>query len=247
MTIETDFSGAVARVTVANDRKLNSLGTPLLEALAQAFREVPREARVVVLTGEGARAFIGGADIAEMARIETPAQARAFITRIHAVCRAIRDCPVPVIARINGWCLGAGLEIAAACDMRIAAQHARFGMPETRVGMPSVVEAALLPGLIGWGRARRLLYLGDHVDADTAERWGLVERVAEQLDAAVQEWCDMLVACGPESLRRQKALMRVWEDSTTSAAITAGIDAFAAAWETEEPRRMTAAFTRRER
>ncbi len=245
--IETDFTGAVARITIANDRKLNSLGTTLLEALLRAVQAVPRDARVVVLTGEGTRAFIGGADITEMARIATPDDARAFITRIHHVCRAIRDCPQPVIARVNGWCLGAGLEIAAACDMRIASPNAHFGMPETRVGMPSVVEAALLPGLIGWGRARRLMYLGDTIGAAEAERWGLVERIAEDLDAAVTEWCDMLLACGPESLRRQKALMRVWEDSTMTAAINAGIDAYAATWESEEPRRMTAAFTQRQR
>jgi enoyl-CoA hydratase/carnithine racemase len=245
--IETDFADAVARITIANDRKLNSLGSPALEALARAFADVPPAARVVVLTGEGGRAFIGGADITEMARIASPDDARAFITRIHHVCRAIRDCPQPVIARVNGWCLGAGLEIAAACDMRVAATTAQFGMPETRVGMPSVVEAALLPGLIGWGRARRLMYLGDTIGAAEAERWGLVERVTQDLDAAVTEWCDMLLACGPESLRRQKALMRVWEDSTMTAAINAGIDAYAATWESEEPRRMTAAFTQRKR
>lgn len=245
--IETDFAGAVARITIANDRKLNSLGSPLLEALARAFRDVPGTARVVVLTGEGGRAFIGGADITEMARIDSPDAARAFITRIHQVCRAIRDCPLPVIARVNGWCLGAGLEIAAACDMRVAAPHARFGMPETRVGMPSVVEAALLPGLIGWGRTRRLLYLGDTIDAATAERWGLVEHVAEALDAAVTEWCDGLIACGPEALTRQKALMRVWEDSTISAGIQAGIEAYAATWQSDEARRMTAAFVNRPR
>ena len=118
--ITTDFSGPFARVTVANDRKLNTLGSGLLLALAEAFAAVPASARAVVLTGEGARAFIGGADITEMARVETPAQGQGFIERVHAACAAIRDCPVPVIARINGWCLGAGLEIAAACDLRIA-------------------------------------------------------------------------------------------------------------------------------
>ena len=96
-----------------------------------------------------------------MAALETPAEAEAFIRRVHGICAAIRDLPVPVIARINGWCLGAGLEVAAACDVRIAVRDAKFGMPEVRVGIPSVVEAALLPSLIGWGRTRRLLLLAE--------------------------------------------------------------------------------------
>lgn len=245
--IDTDFTGPVARVTIAHDRKLNTLGSPLLVALAEAFAAVPGTARAVVLTGQGARAFIGGADITEMARIETPAQGRAFIERVHAVCVAIRACPVPVIARINGWCLGAGLEIAAACDLRIAIPTAMFGMPEVRVGIPSVVEAALLPGLIGWGRTRRLLLLGETFGAAEMERWGFLERVSDDLDAACDEWCALIAEAGPVAVRAQKALIRAWEDLPLSRAIEAGIPAFAASWETDEPRAMMAAFVNRKR
>jgi enoyl-CoA hydratase/carnithine racemase len=161
----------------------------------------------------------------------------------------VRDCPVPVIGRINGWTLGAGLELAAACDMRIAATTARFGMPEVRVGIPSVVEAALLPGLIGWGRTRRLLLLAETIDAAEAERWGLVERVVapEALDAAVAEWIDHLCAAGPLAIRNQKALIRQWEGLPVGEAIAAGIPAFARAWDTEEPRRMMRGFLERRR
>lgn len=247
--IARDFSGAVARVTVANDRKLNTLGSALLVALAEAFAAVPDHARAVVLTGEGGRAFIGGADITEMAGVETPTQGQAFIERVHAACAAIRDCPVPVIARINGWCLGAGLEIAAACDLRIAAETAQFGMPEVRVGIPSVVEAALLPGLIGWGRTRRLLLLGETFPASTMAEWGFLERVVPQdaLDAACAEWCGLIAHAGPLAIRNQKALIRRWEDLPLSQAIAAGIPAFAASWNTQEPREMMARFVNRKR
>ena len=245
--IETNFGGPTARITIANDRKLNTLGSLMLIALAEAFAAVPDTTRGVVLTGEGSRAFIGGADITEMARVETPAQGQAFIERVHAACAAIRACPVPVIARINGWCLGAGLEIAAACDLRIAAPTAQFGMPEVRVGIPSVVEAALLPGLIGWGRTRRLLLLGETIGAAEMERWGFLERVAEDLDEATDEWCALIAHAGPAAIRRQKALIRAWEDLTLSQAIAAGIPAFAASWETDEPRAMMAAFVNRKR
>ncbi len=151
---------------------------------------------------------------------------------------------MPVLARIQGFTLGAGLELVAACDLRIAAASARFGMPEVRLGIPSVVEAALLPGLVGWGRTRQLLLLGEVYEADEAARWGLLERVVpdEELDAAVDEWLDALLLATPRAIRLQKALIRKWEDLPVSDAIRAGIDAFASAYETDEPARAMAAF-----
>ena len=246
--IRIEERGDVRRVVVDHPAKLNVLDSPLLEALAAAF-EVAEATRAVVLTGAGARAFIGGADIREMAAIGDPAAARAFIARVHGACAAIRACRVPVIARIEGWCLGAGMEIAAACDLRLAARSATFGMPEVRVGIPSVVEAALLPGLIGWGRTRRLLLLGETIDAATAEAWGFCERVVEpaQLDAALEEWLELLRAAGPRAVAAQKALIHAWEDVPLREAIAAGIPAFARAFETEEPRAMMARFLQRPR
>ncbi len=246
--IRVEERGDVRWVVVDHAAKLNVVNSALLEALAAAF-DPPEATRAVVLTGEGPRAFIGGADIREMAAIETPEAARAFITRIHRACAAIRACRVPVIARIQGWCLGAGMEIAAACDLRLAASEARFGMPEVRVGIPSVVEAALLPGLIGWGRTRRLLLLAETLEAATLEAWGFCERVVppEGLDAALEEWIGLLREAGPRAIADQKALIRAWEDLPLAEAIAAGIPAFAAAWEGEEPRAMMARFLQRRR
>lgn len=242
--------GMVARVTIDNAARLNILGSALMEAFigevgALGARD---ELRAVVLTGAGARAFIGGADIREMAALDA-AGARAFITRLHRMCAVLRDLPVPVIARVNGYALGAGLEVAAACDLRVAAADAMFGMPEVRVGIPSVIEAALLPGLIGWGRTRELLLLGETIDARTALRWGLVERVAaaHALDAAVDACVDALLAAGPRAVRLQKQLVRRWEDLPVGAAIAAGIDAFADAYATDEPARLMRRFLERKR
>jgi enoyl-CoA hydratase/carnithine racemase len=248
MSVQVTDGGAVRHVLLANDRKLNTLNTPILTELSGAFR-VGEDVRAVVLAGEGERAFIGGADINEMAAIASPEDARAFIVRIHAVCAAIRACPVPVIARVQGWCLGAGLEVAASCDLRLAGEAARFGMPEVRVGLPSVVEAALLPGLIGWGRTRRLLLLGETIDAREALAWGLVERVVPQreLDAAIGEWLEMLVAAGPRAIRAQKALIAEWEELTPAPAIEAGVAAFGRAFEMDEPSKMLGAFAKRRR
>src|SRR6202043_2052901 len=109
--------------------------------------------------------FIGGADIEELAELDAES-ARSLITAVHVCCDAFRHLPVPVIARIDGWALGAGLELAAACDLRVASARSQFGMPEVRTGIPSVVEAALLPQLIGHGRARRLLLTGEPIGAE---------------------------------------------------------------------------------
>jgi enoyl-CoA hydratase len=248
MRIEVTRQGDVRHVVVANHGKLNTLNSELLLQLAASF-DVEEDIRAVVLTGEGDRAFIGGADIREMGAVTTPDQGRAFIERVHGASAAIRACRVPVIARIQGWCLGAGLEIAAACDLRIAADVAKFGMPEVRVGIPSVVEAALLPGLIGWGRTRRLLLLAETLDAATMESWGFLERVvaAESLDPAVEEWLALLREAGPVAIANQKALIRAWEDLPLSQAIAAGIPAFAKSWETAEPGTMMGHFLHRKR
>ena len=235
----------VATVTIANAAKLNTLNTPLMDRFVEAVEGLAARQDVVavVLAGDGGRAFIGGADINEMAALDRDS-ARAFITRIHRCCRALRHLPMPVIARIQGYTLGAGLEIAAACDIRVAAEGAMFGMPEVKIGIPSVVEAALLPMLIGWGRTREMLLFGETITAGQAAAWGLVERLVPQteLDAAVAGYVRSLLSAGPQAVRRQKALIRAWEDLPVSQAVAAGIDAFAASWDTDEPRSTMAAF-----
>lgn len=242
-------AGRLATVTVVNPAKLNILDPAGIAALERAFDGLAADetVRVVVLRGAGNRAFIGGADIGAMVGLD-PESARAFITGLHRACDAIRRFPVPVIARIEGYALGAGLEIAASCDLRIAADNARFGMPEVKVGIPSVIEAALLPRLVGWGRARWLLYTGETVGAAQAERWGLVERVVQSadLDAAVDACVAAIFDAGPRAIRLQKALIRDWEDQSLDAAIERGIDAFADAYNADEPRNRMERFLKRE-
>jgi enoyl-CoA hydratase len=231
--------GVVAHLAINNPRKLNAMNSALMGALTDTMVELAADTRLraVVLTGAGPKSFIVGADINEMASINNGAEARTFITRLHRCCAAIRDCPVPVIARIQGYALGAGLEIAAACDVRIASDAATFGMPEVKLGIPSVIEAALLPMLVGWGRAREIMYLGETFSAAEARAWGLVEHVvpAADLDGAVDAWIGKLLTSRPGAVRQQKRLMRQWEDLPLSAAIAAGIEAFAAAYGSDEP------------
>jgi enoyl-CoA hydratase/carnithine racemase len=248
LTLEIEARGGkghIARLAVDHPGKLNVLNRALIDELAAKVEALAGDAdlRALVLTGAGERAFIGGADIRDLATLDK-ASAAPFIAALHRACAALRHLPVPVIARIHGYALGAGLEVAAACDLRIASEHARFGMPEVKVGIPSVIEAALLPNLIGWGRTRRLLLTAETIDAREAERWGLVEWCvpAAQLDAAVEELLQAILSCGPAAIRLQKTLIREWEDLPMSQAIERGGTRFADAFATDEPQRMMGAF-----
>jgi enoyl-CoA hydratase/carnithine racemase len=122
-------------------------------------------------------------------------------------------------------------------------------MPEVRVGIPSVIHAALLPRLIGWGRARWLVMTADNIDAATALAWGLIDVVAEPggLDAAVERVTDMLLACGPEALRIQKALLRQWEELPLTESVNLSIGVFGTSFLSDEPKRLMQAFIDRKR
>jgi len=235
----------VAYVTIANERKLNTLNSALMEEFVAAIDDLRgnESLRAMVLTGAGDRAFAGGADIDEMAQLDSTT-ARAFITGLHRCCAVLRNLPVPVIARIQGYALGGGLELAAACDLRIAADSAIFGMPEVKLGIPSVIEAALLPSLVGWGRASAILLLGENFSAAEAAKWGFVEAVTpkDELDAGVAHWIESICAAGPRAVRLQKKLIRAWEDLPLSQAIAAGIDSFEEAWRSDEPRSLMRRF-----
>ena len=237
--------GDVAIFTVHGRTKLNLLGVETIVQCADGIREqsARSDIRCAVIQGASESAFIGGADLLELQALEMH-NAAEFVGAIHLLCRAIRDFPVPVLARISGHCLGAGLEVAAACDIRICDPTAVFGMPEVRVGVPSVVEAALLPQLIGWGKTREMLYRGNLIDANEAVRIGLVEQLAdaEKLDDVIAEVITDILAGGPNAIRLQKELCREWETSSLDAGILAGLKYFARAYETGEPQRYCEKF-----
>ena len=244
-SLETRAGGSVARITIDNRAKLNILTPDLLLRFSRELRLLENETRLraVVITGAGEKAFIGGADLETLGSLD-PASAREFIGLIHAACAALRECPVPVLARINGWCLGAGLELAASCDLRIASDTAVFGMPEVRLGIPSVVEAAVLPRLIGAGRSRWLVMTGETIGAAEALVWGLIEKLSpmESLDQTVNHALDAILAGEPEAIRAQKRLCKLWEEAPLAESIRASIDEFAKSYETGEPNRRVAAF-----
>lgn len=238
----------VYTLQIHDAKSLNILASAVTLSLIDAARWIAAQddARAVVIRGSGDRAFVGGANIYEMAELD-PQGARAFITRLRDLCDAVAAIPVPTIARIPGFCLGAGMELAAACDIRLGSEDGVFGMPEVRVGIPSVIHAVLLPALIGPGPTNWLLLTGETVDAAQARQWGFLEFVCEagELDALVERTVAPIAASGPLAVRSQKALLRYWSESTVEAGLDRSVDAFGAAFTTDEPRRFMAPFLAR--
>ena len=229
MPIDLERDGAVVRVFLARPEKANALNSPMLQALAAKLEALEREAalRLVVLAGRG-KTFCGGADVAELASLDA-SDAGAFVERIHRCCAALRRLPVPVVARLHGAVIGAGLELAAACDLRIAAEGTRFAMPEVRLGIPSVVEAALLPRLMGSGRAAWLVLTGEAIGARRALEWGLVEEVCIDLDERLAGLEKHLLAGDARALTMQKELLQLWDEAPLDVSVRESVARFARA------------------
>jgi len=223
--VDVESEGGVTRIFLNRPEKVNALDSAALGQLLAALLRISEspDARAVVLAGRG-NAFCGGADVKELSAL-TAANAGGFVQKIHAVCDAIRKLPVPVVARLHGAVIGAGLEIAAACDLRVAAEGTRFAMPEVRLGIPSVVEAALLPRLMGSGRAAWLVLTGEAIDARRAHEWGLIEQVGG--DDAVDQVIQILLRNDARALHMQKQLLQLWEEAPLSASIEKSVALFA--------------------
>jgi enoyl-CoA hydratase/carnithine racemase len=241
--LRIDRAHGVVRCTL--DRPpLNLLEPDTIAALHDIVATLSRDqsVRAMVIGGAG-RAFTGGMDVHILRDLDVTS-AKALIGRLCAAIDAVHRAPFPVIAAVHGACLGAGFELALACDLRVAAANAMFGLPEVRVGVPSVIQAALLPPLIGPGRAAEMLLLGTSVSAPQALQWGLVNRVVEAgaLDAAVDELLDSLARCAPGAVRLQKELIIRWRETDLPSAVQAGVNAFATAYASREPREGAEAF-----
>lgn len=187
--LNLELRDRIATLVIQRPEKLNALNAELIDELDRAVRDLAAddEVRGVILTGAGEKAFVAGADIAELAQLE-PLAALRTSRRGQDVFRALERLPKPVIAAVNGFALGGGLELALACDLRIASENARFGLPEVKLGViPGYGGTIRLPRLVGRGRALEMIMTGEMIDAAEAHRIGLVNRVvpqAELLEAA---------------------------------------------------------------
>lgn len=244
-TITIEKRGAVAVLTINRPDKLNALSTRVHEEGVAALDElkVDDSVRVVVITGSGEKAFIAGADISEFAG-HTPVSQRAQFNQ-RTLFNSIDTFPKPVVAMIDGFCLGGGNELALACDIRVASDRSKFSQPEINLGiMCGGGGTQRLARLIGEGRAMELCLVGDMIDAETAHRFGLLNHVfpADQLEEETMKLAGKIAEKAPIALQLTKEAVKFASRSNLDEGLRREVDLFALCFSTEDKKEGVAAF-----
>lgn len=244
-TITVEKRGGVAVLTINRPDKLNALNSKVHAEGVDALDALRKddEVRVVVITGAGQKSFVAGADISEFAG-QTPVTQRAVFQE-KTLFNSIDVFPKPVIAMINGFCLGGGNELALACDIRVCSENARFGQPEINLGLiPGGGGTQRLTRLIGEGRSMEIMLTGDMIDAATAHRYGLVNHVftSEELEAKTMEMANKIAEKAPIALQLAKEAVKFASRSALDEGLRREIDLFAICFSTEDKEEGVAAF-----
>jgi enoyl-CoA hydratase/carnithine racemase len=222
--LKIEREGNVLRVTLARPERRNAFDAALIAELTDAFADVG-DARGVVLAGEG-QSFCAGADVDwQRSAIDLSYEENVEdALRLYHMCETIDRCPAPVVARVHGYALGGGSGLAACADVTIAAPDAVFGFSEVKLGIiPAVISPFVLPKI--GAHARRYFLTGERFDAETALRIGLIEEIADDLDAAVDRVLSELLTAGPEAVREAKRLIRERPAGSETAQIAARLRA----------------------
>ncbi|WP_376696896.1 enoyl-CoA hydratase/isomerase family protein [Wenzhouxiangella sp. EGI_FJ10305] len=241
-----DDRGAVRTITVNRPDKLNALNRHTLEELHRAMIEAhgAEGVRVIVITGSGEKAFVAGADIGEI-REQTAVQARAFSAMGQNLMSLVQSFDKPVIAAINGFALGGGMELALGCHLRIASTNARLGLPEIKLGiMPGFGGTQRLLRLVGTTRALEMALTGEPIAAERAEQLGIVNRVVEpaELDSAVSELAGQLAQAAPEAVSGILQAVNQGADTDLQTGLALETARFALCCATEDMKEGTSAF-----
>ncbi|MFO1189873.1 MAG: enoyl-CoA hydratase/isomerase family protein [Alphaproteobacteria bacterium] len=235
----------VGTITLNRPQFLNAMTTRMLEEIEDAINTIERDRDVIVavITGAGEKAFCAGIDLEETVSLDGMG-ARASGKRIHRTDKAVRQLEKPVIAKVRGLCLGAGLELAISCDMIIGTETSRYGLPHMRIGIASIVEAAILPQAIGIFRAKELCFSADYWDGKKAESVGLINRAVPEaeLDKAVDELAQKLCGWSPVAMGVQKTIINQWMDTDLQAAIDHSINSTAIVFDSKDQKEGMAAF-----
>ena len=244
-TLRVETDGAVTLLTIDRPEKRNALSAQVRAELIAALDALRDDdgVRVLVLTGAGEKAFVAGADIAEFAE-RTPLEQRAAMTG-RRVFDEIAAYPKPVIAMINGFCLGGGCELALACDLRVAADTAKLGQPEINLGIiPGGGGTQRLPRVVGTGQAMRLVLTGELVDAAEALRIGLVDLVhpAAELRERTMELARGMAAKSPVALRMAKSAVHAAGEMPLAAGLAYETELFVTCFASDDRREGVAAF-----
>jgi enoyl-CoA hydratase len=245
-TLVLDTTDGIATITVNRPDKLNALNSEVIAELGRAMVAVGSDASIrgVILTGAGPKAFVAGADIAELAAL-APAAGRARAEEGQAVFDRFEQSGKPVIAAINGFALGGGLELAMACHLRIASAAAKFGQPEVKLGLcPGYGGTVRLPRLVGRGRATELLLTGAMIDAEEALRIGLVNRVvpAGEVLPAARALVVAIMENAPLALRACLESVSIGLDLSQEEALAHEAEQFGSLFGTADMLEGTAAF-----
>jgi enoyl-CoA hydratase len=246
MSIELESRGSVAVVRLNRPEKLNALTRGMMDELAAVFARVETDdsVRALILTGAGERAFCAGTDIEELAGLDAEGAAQAA-RRGQAVCERIEKFPVPVIAAVNGIAAGGGCELALACHLRLAATHAKFGLPEMRLGIiPAYGGTQRLPRIAGKGRALEAMLTGSQISAEEAQQLGLVNRVVEPdelLPEALALACE-IERLAPLAIRACLTAVTRGLDLPLAEGLALEVELFAKLFDTTDMREGTRAF-----
>jgi enoyl-CoA hydratase len=249
--IRLEKKGNVAIATIDRPKALNALNSEVLNDLNTLVDEVnaDEEIRVLILTGSGEKSFVAGADIGEMSNL-TKAEGEAFGKKGNDVFRRIETLPIPVIAAVNGYALGGGCELAMSCDIRICADTAVFGQPETGLGItPGFGGTQRLARLIGPGMAKQLIYSARNIKADEALRIGLVNAVypLEELMPAAEKLADTIAKNAPIAVRACKKTINEGLEKPMDEAIVIEEKLFGGCFETADQREGMGAFLEKRR
>ena len=244
-TITVEKRGAVAVLTINRPDKLNALNMQVHTEGVAALDELKRddEVRVLVITGSGEKSFIAGADISEFTK-QTPVTQRDLFNE-KTLFNSIDTFPKPVIAMVNGFCLGGGNELALACDLRICSENAKFSQPEINLGIiPGGGGTQRLTNLIGEGRAMEMILTGDMIDAQTALNFGLVNHVypAAELEAKTMDLANKIAEKAPIALQLIKEAVKFASRSSLDEGLRREVDLFAICFSTEDKQEGVSAF-----
>ena len=236
----------IATLTINRPKSLNALNTEVLNEIYQAVQSVAanEEIRVLIVTGSGEKAFVAGADITELAELNT-LSAKLFVTNGHRTMAALQSLSIPVIAAVNGFALGGGLELALSCDFIYASENARFGLPEITLGLiPGFGGTQRLARIIGKNMAKEMIFTGKMISAQDAAQMGIVNQVlpAEDLMAAVVKTAKGIAAKGAVSLNLAKQTINQGMDVDLHTGCKMEIDAFALCMASEDAGEGTRAF-----
>lgn len=233
--IKAQHRGRALWITFDWPEKLNILHPQDLSGLRDVITNLSSGVQAIVFTGSGQVAFSAGMNIEAFVGL-TPARAHDLIGDLAQVMQAIRHSPVVTVAAVNGYCLGAAFELALACDLRVVTPSASFGMPEIKVGVPSVIDAALLPSFIGLSKARELVLTGDIYNLDQLPPGSIANVVAEpeELAAAAESLLDRIATHPRTVTAAQRRLFDIWLNNSLDASVTASMTEFANVFESQE-------------